>query len=299
MRPPRPGNEERDDLGITATTSRRHGDRRGRVAPDRGCLLVDGGLATEPRILLCDEPTTALDVTVQDQIIRCWIASAGNAAPPSCSSHTTWHWRPTSATASQSCMRGGRSRPATSQTSTSGRSTPTPRHSSRRYPTTWRATVSSARSLAIRPIRRTSQPDVGSLRDVHGGSSRARRPLISSDRWVARHHSGSTRRPASPTSRRCLARARSLPEQPSRPRDRADVDPRPHDRVPGVDTHRSTAPRRAENHLRGRLRLAHCCPRRGACHRRRVGLREVDPGPSHLRPDRTLPRQRILGRTPG
>ena len=64
-------------------------------------VMIAMGLLCEPALLLADEPTTALDVTIQAQILR---VDAGGAAPitapPSCWSPTTSAWSPAWPTAS-------------------------------------------------------------------------------------------------------------------------------------------------------------------------------------------------------
>ena len=70
-------------------------------------VVIAMALVCNPEILIADEPTTALDVTIQAQILKLIKACKARAARRSFSSRTTWAW-------------------------------------SRRWPTTWRSCTSAA-----------------------------------------------------------------------------------------------------------------------------------------------------------
>ncbi len=52
--------------------------------------MIAMALSCNPKLLIADEPTTALDVTIQAQILELLNDLKASSAWPSCSSRTTW-----------------------------------------------------------------------------------------------------------------------------------------------------------------------------------------------------------------
>ena len=77
-------------------------------------VMIAMALACDPQLLIADEPTTALDVTVQAQILDLLQELQQRTGMASSSSPTIWAWWPRSPTGSWSCMPAASSRRAMS-----------------------------------------------------------------------------------------------------------------------------------------------------------------------------------------
>ena len=77
-------------------------------------VMIAMALACDPQLLIADEPTTALDVTVQAQILDLLQELQQRTGMAVCSSPTIWAWWPRSPTGSWSCMPAASSRRAMS-----------------------------------------------------------------------------------------------------------------------------------------------------------------------------------------
>ena len=53
-------------------------------------VMIAIALACEPQLILCDEPTTALDVTIQDQIFKLLLQLQESTGIGMIFVHTTW-----------------------------------------------------------------------------------------------------------------------------------------------------------------------------------------------------------------
>jgi ABC-type dipeptide/oligopeptide/nickel transport system ATPase component len=59
-------------------------------------VMIAMALVMNPAVVIADEPTTALDVTIQAQVLELLAEMQRSSARPSSSSRTTWAWWPRS-----------------------------------------------------------------------------------------------------------------------------------------------------------------------------------------------------------
>ena len=64
--------------------------------------MIAASMVAKPKLIVADEPTTALDVTVQAEVLRQFRRIPSANAPPCCSSPTIWAWSRNCATRSWS-----------------------------------------------------------------------------------------------------------------------------------------------------------------------------------------------------
>jgi ABC-type dipeptide/oligopeptide/nickel transport system ATPase component len=87
-----------DQVGIPNAARRVHSYPHEFSGGMRQRAMIAMAICCEPKVLVADEPTTALDVTIQAQMLDLLRQMRESCAWGWCSSPTIWAWSPTSAT---------------------------------------------------------------------------------------------------------------------------------------------------------------------------------------------------------
>ncbi|TMI81601.1 MAG: ABC transporter ATP-binding protein [Bacillati bacterium ANGP1] len=183
-------------------------------------VVIAMALAGSPRLLILDEPTTGLDVTIEAEIIDPSPRSAPRSTRRSCSSVTTSDSSPGCATGSASCTRAGSSRKAPRTTSSTPPATPTRWACSAVFPgsSLGRGGSGSSPSRARSPSSAMPSPGAPSTPGASWRRSGAAAASRSCTLWGPGGTAGAT---SGKTSRACRIRTRPpSPEQGANPKRR-------------------------------------------------------------------------------